>query len=57
MATKMKPGTCECKPGPPSWKGKGQGLEICYTPKGARIQGMCALTAKKASNPGSKDKE
>lgn len=61
MAEKMEPGSCVCRPGPPSWKGKGQGVNICYTAKGARIQGMCELTAKKTSkqggNPGSKDKE
>ena len=45
--TKMKPGSRVCRPGPPSWKGKG--VEIQYTPRGSRIVGTCQLASKKAN--------
>jgi hypothetical protein len=35
----MTPGACVCRRGPCTWKG-GK-VQICYTPRGARIRGKC----------------
>jgi len=52
---KMKPRGRVCRPGPPSWRGKG--VEIAYTPKGSRIVGSCQLASEKASQETGEKKE